>query len=116
MSLERRRSLVETTTNKRAGRFTSSSLTLPVDITEDSRLKVWEERPLSPYTYAQLYWGEVAIGARILVYRWKLFAKRESAGEGDVLIARKSNSAYIITSGRQRSDALSRIFHKPKNG
>lgn len=41
------------------------------------RVKVWEERPLSLYTYAQLFWGDVAVGARLLVHRNELFATRK---------------------------------------
>ncbi|KAK5997943.1 Cyclic AMP receptor-like A-like protein [Cladobotryum mycophilum] len=38
------------------------------------RIKVWEERPLSLYTYMQLFWGDIPIGARLLVHRSTLFA------------------------------------------
>jgi len=42
------------------------------------RIKIWEERPLSPYTYAQLFWDAVAVGSRILIHREELFANRMS--------------------------------------
>ncbi|KAK0611629.1 heterokaryon incompatibility protein-domain-containing protein [Immersiella caudata] len=32
-------------------------------------VKVWEERPLSPFTYVQLHWGGTAVGGRLLVHR-----------------------------------------------
>ncbi|KAJ8127380.1 hypothetical protein O1611_g6257 [Lasiodiplodia mahajangana] len=41
----------------------------PRDPSAELRIKVWEERPLSPYTYLQLHWGETSIGSRILVCR-----------------------------------------------
>ncbi|KAI0426823.1 heterokaryon incompatibility protein-domain-containing protein [Xylaria sp. FL1042] len=50
-----------------------SDLPLPTNTNDELRVKVWEERPLSPHTYAQLYWGEVAIGARLLIHRENLF-------------------------------------------
>jgi hypothetical protein len=37
------------------------------------RVKIWEERPLCLYTYTQLYMGDKAIGARILIHSDKLF-------------------------------------------
>ena len=43
------------------------------DLSADLRVKVWEERPLSLYTYLQLFCGEIAIGARLLVHRDELF-------------------------------------------
>ena len=57
---------------------TPSDLLEPEDRTAELRVKVWEERPLSRFTYAQLHWGETAIGARLLVHRDKLFATRKS--------------------------------------
>lgn len=42
------------------------------------RIKIWEERPLSLYTYGQLYLDEEALGARILVHREELFQGRKS--------------------------------------
>ncbi|KFA73863.1 hypothetical protein S40288_00887 [Stachybotrys chartarum IBT 40288] len=41
----------------------------PDDAYAELRVKVWEERPLSRYTYMQLFWGDVAVGARLLVHR-----------------------------------------------
>ena len=41
------------------------------------RIKIWEERPISPYTYLQLWWGETAAGARLLVHRDDIFASRK---------------------------------------
>ncbi|KAJ3563321.1 hypothetical protein NPX13_g8244 [Xylaria arbuscula] len=75
MSLGRRRSLVEVAIHGIEDRFNGSYLPLPTDPSDALRLKIWEERPLSPYTYTQLYWGEIAIGARILIHREKLFAE-----------------------------------------
>ncbi|KAF4627161.1 hypothetical protein G7Y89_g10996 [Cudoniella acicularis] len=37
------------------------------------KVKVWEERPLSPYTFAQLYNGDTALSARLLIHRGVLF-------------------------------------------
>ena len=42
------------------------------------RIKIWEERPLSLYTYGQLYLDEETLGARILVHREELFQGRKS--------------------------------------
>ena len=33
------------------------------------RVRVWEERPISSYTYVQLFKGREAVGARLLVHR-----------------------------------------------
>ncbi|KAI0521308.1 heterokaryon incompatibility protein-domain-containing protein [Xylaria bambusicola] len=79
MSLKRRKSIVEATLGKRADHSTSPYLPLPTDLNSGLKLKVWEERPLSLYTYAQLYWGDIAIGARLLIHRQKLFAKASPA-------------------------------------
>lgn len=40
-------------------------------------VKIWEERPLSSYTYAQLFYGDMAIGARLLIHRNDIFETRE---------------------------------------
>ncbi len=42
------------------------------------RVKIWEERPLSLYTYGQLYLDEETLGVRILVHREELFQGRKS--------------------------------------
>lgn len=42
------------------------------------RVKIWEERPLSLYTYAGLFLGNKPLGARILIHRGELFQKRKS--------------------------------------
>ncbi|KAM5350075.1 hypothetical protein ACJ41O_006580 [Fusarium nematophilum] len=39
------------------------------------KVKVWEERPLSLYTYVQLFKNGREVGARLLVHREKLFQK-----------------------------------------
>lgn len=41
------------------------------------RIKIWEDRPLSPYTYLQLCLGESAVGARLLVHRDDFFPSRK---------------------------------------
>lgn len=53
-----------------------SSLSRPQDPSAELRVKVWEERPLSLYTYMQLFCGEIAVGARLLVHREELFTTR----------------------------------------
>ena len=42
---------------------------------EALRIRVWEERPLSPYTYVQLMRGRDALGARLLTHRASLFQR-----------------------------------------
>ena len=42
------------------------------------RIKIWEERPLSLYTYGQLYLDEETLGVRILIHREELFQGRKS--------------------------------------
>ncbi|KAI1131366.1 heterokaryon incompatibility protein-domain-containing protein [Nemania abortiva] len=41
----------------------------PQDPNAELRIKVWEERPLSLYTYLQLHWGDIPIGSRLLICR-----------------------------------------------
>lgn len=41
-------------------------------------VKIWEERPLTRYTFAQLFEGDTAIGDRLLIHREKLFDNCES--------------------------------------
>jgi hypothetical protein len=50
----------------------------PKDPNASLRVKIWEERSLSPFTYAQLFWGTVAVGSRIPIHREELFATRMS--------------------------------------
>ncbi|RWA11050.1 hypothetical protein EKO27_g4046 [Xylaria grammica] len=79
MSLSRRECVIASTISREEASATSPHLSLPTNVYDELKVKVWEERPLSPYTYAQLYWGEIAIGARILVHRQKLFADASEA-------------------------------------
>ncbi|KAK5652036.1 hypothetical protein OQA88_10939 [Cercophora sp. LCS_1] len=59
--------------------LSSSDLPEPNDRTAELRVKVWEERPLSPFTYMQLHWGSTAVGARLLVHRGELFSTPSEA-------------------------------------
>jgi hypothetical protein len=59
-----------------AKRRTTESFGVLKDPKPGLRLKIWEERPLTLYTYVQLFWGEVPLGTRILVHREQIFAKR----------------------------------------
>lgn len=79
MSLKRRENIIASTIGEGVASTISPDLSLPINANEELRVKIWEERPLSLYTYAQLYWGEVAIGARLLIHRQKLFAGCESS-------------------------------------
>ncbi|KAI0412245.1 heterokaryon incompatibility protein-domain-containing protein [Xylaria grammica] len=79
MSLSRRECVIASTISREEASATSPHLSLPTNVYDELKVKVWEERPLSSYTYAQLYWGEIAIGARILVHRQKLFADASEA-------------------------------------
>lgn len=49
--------------------ITGDMLPQPEDPDAELRVKVWEERPLSRYTFMQLLWGGTAVGARLLVHR-----------------------------------------------
>ncbi|KAI0802136.1 heterokaryon incompatibility protein-domain-containing protein [Xylaria sp. FL0064] len=74
MSLRRRDNIIASTEISNGVRnITTSDLPLPTNTGDELRVKVWEERPLSPHTYAQLYWSDIAIGARLLLHRQKLF-------------------------------------------
>lgn len=42
------------------------------------RVKIWEERPLSLYTFAGLFLDNKPLGARILIHREEVFQKRKS--------------------------------------
>jgi len=55
-------------------------------------VKVWEERPLSLYTYAQLFLGGNFLGARILVHRDELF---ERGKPGPPIIEEESSPKYV---------------------
>jgi hypothetical protein len=41
------------------------------------RIKIWEERPRTRYTFAQLFEGNVAIGERLLIHRGQIFGNGE---------------------------------------
>ena len=45
-----------------------SSLAAPKTHDAELRVKVWEERPSSLYSYMQLFWGDIAVGARLLIH------------------------------------------------
>ncbi|KAL7628332.1 hypothetical protein AAE478_002532 [Parahypoxylon ruwenzoriense] len=45
------------------------------------QVKVWEERPLSRYTFAQLHLDNTAIGTRLLIHRGKLFGQSSTASK-----------------------------------
>lgn len=42
------------------------------------RIRIWEERPLTLYTYAQLFMGDRTLGARILIHREGIHETRMS--------------------------------------
>lgn len=77
MSPRRQKAIVDSITTNEDDRFIDSSLPRPLNPDEQLRVKVWEERPLSLYTYAQLFWGDVVIGARLLIHRNELFVTRK---------------------------------------
>jgi hypothetical protein len=75
MSPRRQQALVASATpNENNARLEGLDFSMPHDPNAELRVKVWQERPLSLYTYAQLFWGEVALGARLLVHRNDHFA------------------------------------------
>ena len=47
-------------------------------------IKVWEERPLSPYTYIQLFHNGVEVGSRLLAHRGAHFMEREFSLQNDM--------------------------------
>jgi hypothetical protein len=59
--------------------ITGDQLPQPEDPDAELRVKVWEGRPLSRYTFMQLLWGDTPVGARLLVHR-----------EGDIPIRKSS--------------------------
>lgn len=79
MAPPRRAALAQNTKDSRAEPPNPASTNLPEpdDRTAELRIKVWEERPLSPFTYTQLHWGSTAIGARLLVHRDQPTATRK---------------------------------------
>ncbi|KAI0113323.1 heterokaryon incompatibility protein-domain-containing protein [Daldinia grandis] len=56
------------------GNVEHSGSPIPPKPDEKLRIKVWEERPLSLYTYMQLLCGEKPIGSRLLIHRNNDFA------------------------------------------
>lgn len=47
-------------------------------------IKVWEERPLSLYTYIQLFNNGRAVGSRLLAHRGALFEERKFCSQNDM--------------------------------
>ena len=47
-------------------------------------IKVWEERPLSPYTYIQLFHNGAKVGSRLLAHRGAHFMEREFPPQNDM--------------------------------
>ena len=74
MSPQRQRSITE---GVRFSTPESSRLAEPHERNAELRIKVWEERPLSLYTYMQLFSGDTAIGARLLAHRGNVFSACE---------------------------------------
>ena len=75
MRPRRQQALVASATpNENNARLEGLDFSMHRDPNAELRVKVWQERPLSLYTYAQLFWGEVALGARLLVHRNDHFA------------------------------------------
>jgi hypothetical protein len=66
------------------------------------RLKIWEERPLTLYTYVQLFWGEIPLGTRILVHREGNFANRQFAPRESDYKRRANSVGCFSKSIRQR--------------
>lgn len=52
---------------------TSDKVAIPLAV------KIWEQRPFSMYTFAQLFQGKSAIGRRLLIHRGKKFGDGESS-------------------------------------
>jgi hypothetical protein len=78
MSPRRQKQIAASVQPTRDARPEDFGLPRPSDAKAELRVKVWEERPLSLYTYMQLFWGEIAVGARLLVHRDELFTTCQS--------------------------------------
>ncbi|KAI8965116.1 heterokaryon incompatibility protein-domain-containing protein [Daldinia sp. FL1419] len=78
-SATNKRGTVDERNSANEGNIETTSLPRPREDDAKLKIKLWEERPLSLYTYMQLYWGEVPIGSRLLVHRDNNFATPSQA-------------------------------------
>ncbi|KAI1342283.1 heterokaryon incompatibility protein-domain-containing protein [Xylariaceae sp. FL0016] len=78
MSVQRRREMNASNLGSDHPNFTDLTLPRPNALEDKLRVKIWEERPTSLYSYAQLHWGNLAIGARLLIHRDDLFSTASS--------------------------------------